>query len=111
MDMPSFHIGGESSTFVIILSSRLEIMIKSWIFSLIKGQYDVEGMALVIFPIYGRGPFSLDIDNFQINGHGQLGARLNGSLVMRSLDFTMEMESMEIKFEGLLGGLSENWET
>jgi len=77
MNMPSFHIGG---------------------------QYDVEGMALIIFPIYGRGPFSLDIDNFQINGHGQLGARLNGSLVMRNLDFTMEMQSMAIKFEGLLGG-------
>jgi len=77
MDMPAFHIGGH---------------------------YNVDGLALAIFPIYGDGPFSLDIGNFKINGRGQLGARLNGSLFMRQLDFTMEMGTMAIRFEGLLGG-------
>ncbi len=74
MDMPSFHIGG---------------------------LYDVDGLALLILPIYGRGPFSIDLGDFQINGRGQLAARLNGSLYMRQLEFTMEMKRMDIRFEGL----------
>lgn len=64
----------------------------------------MDGLAAIIFPIYGNGPFSLDLGNFKISGQGQLGARLNGSLYMRQLDFTMEMETMAIRFEGLLGG-------
>lgn len=64
----------------------------------------MDGLALLIFPIYGRGPFTIDLGSFKIEAKGQLGARLNGTLFLRQLDFNITLANMTINFEGLLGG-------
>jgi len=70
----------------------------------VGGNYDVSGLALLLFPIYGRGPFTVRVGGLKIEGGGQMAVNLAGELSLKALDFNVSLTEIHAQFEGLLGG-------
>ncbi|ODM92694.1 hypothetical protein Ocin01_13989 [Orchesella cincta] len=69
-----------------------------------EGNYDIDGLAMLIFPVYGHGPFRVKIGGLQMGGTGSLGVKLTGEVFLKNLDFNFTLGEMDVRLEGLLGG-------
>nr|CAH0098060.1 unnamed protein product [Daphnia galeata] len=71
----------------------------------IDGLYDLEGIAGVVFPIYGNGPYRIEVFDVNMFGGGSLGLDETGNyLQLTSLEMDATFTTMVVYFENLLGG-------
>ncbi|XP_057364922.1 uncharacterized protein LOC130685614 [Daphnia carinata] len=71
----------------------------------IDGLYDLSGIAGVVFPIYGNGPYRLEIFEVNMLGGGSMGLDETGNyLQLTSLEMDVSFTTMVVYFENLLGG-------
>ncbi|XP_046442167.1 uncharacterized protein LOC124192739 [Daphnia pulex] len=71
----------------------------------IDGLYDLEGIALVVFPLYGNGPYRIEVFDVNMLGGGSLGLDETGNyLQLTSLEMDATFTTMVVYFENLLGG-------
>ena len=61
-------------------------------------------MVLGIVPIYGKGPFSIKIENIDAGGGGKLKLLTGGYLSIADLIYNLALGNLTVKFDGLLGG-------
>jgi len=71
----------------------------------IDGLYSLDGIALVVLPIYGDGPFYIQVFDVNMMGGGSLGLDETGNYVqLTSLYMDLNFATMVVQFDNLLGG-------
>lgn len=71
----------------------------------IDGDYSLNGIVLTVFPIYGDGPFYVQVFDVTMAGNGSLGLDETGNYVqLTSLNMDATFATMVVNFENLLGG-------
>jgi len=83
-----------------LIQLKMNLKLREPIFR-IDGQYALDGLIVSLFPLYGSGSYSIQVTNSTIGGGAGLSLSPPG-IKNLYLDFTFE--SMEVKFENLLGG-------
>uniref|UniRef100_T1ISX3 Lipid-binding serum glycoprotein N-terminal domain-containing protein n=1 Tax=Strigamia maritima TaxID=126957 RepID=T1ISX3_STRMM len=69
----------------------------------VKGQYDIDGKAVGIIPIYGRGPFEASIHKTRVSANAVLGTK-DKKMQIESLVLHADVDDVTLNLEGLLGG-------
>jgi len=71
----------------------------------ISGQYSIDGIMLGVFPIFGDGPFTVELFDLVMLGGGDLDIDPTGKyLQLSSLKMDANFTTMAFNFENLLGG-------
>jgi len=70
----------------------------------IYGYYNISGVFLTVFPVYGNGPFTVELFDVVMLGGGSLGLDDSGHLQLTSLVMDANYTTMAFNFENLLGG-------
>jgi hypothetical protein len=70
----------------------------------IDGNYWCEGIAMVIFPIFGDGPFYINIETIDTVGLGGIMVTEDDHLQITTLKLDLTYESLDIFFDNFLGG-------
>lgn len=71
----------------------------------ISGLYDLEGVALGVFPLFGSGPYDVEVFDLVMLGGGDLDLDASGQyLQMTSLLMDTNFTTLAVNFENLLGG-------
>jgi len=85
------------------LSQKFDILIKLDDIKL-DGFYDIDGLAVSLFPIFGTGNYSLDMFNAGFEAKGAVSLNIfSGTFVVKDLELNLFYDSIEIFMECILG--------
>jgi hypothetical protein len=69
----------------------------------IEGDYDIDGLAAFIFPIYGKGPFRIAVSDVKLFAGIKL-TMVGEHIQVKGSFLNIHVGKFDVKFEGLLGG-------
>ena len=100
LELPAFSISGKILSFshTFFMTNCLNM------FNFLPtGHYDIDGVAALILPIYGKGPFTITVSGIQLTGGSKI-AIIFGGFKVKDLQYNLSLSDINVRFEGLLGG-------
>nr|XP_027218544.1 uncharacterized protein LOC113811073 [Penaeus vannamei] len=70
----------------------------------VDGQYWADGLLLSIFPVFGNGPFYIQIVSTDVSGLGDVTVTPDDYLQIEDLQLTAEFDFLDAHFDNFLGG-------
>jgi hypothetical protein len=114
---PQISLDGNITNFKVVGLSRFEILNVSSEFPRfvldiqlrfpaleISGEYNVKGKAGQVLPIFGSGPFSVNLTELTLAFGCSLQFKTGNRISMEELHYQIQIEKIEVNIEGLMGG-------